>query len=372
MLNKIFRILTLCRKEMLAILKDPSSRIVLIMPVFLQSLLFGYAATYDLTNAPYAVLDQSRSGASVELLSMLDGTGVFHRVATLENEQQIQDVIDNGEALLVLQFGPDFERNLYAGQAAPLQVILDARNSNSAGSAAADVGAIVASFNQQWRQSQGGSAPALTIETRAWYNPNLETRWFIMPSMIASLAFLQTVMLTALSVAREREQGTFDQLLVTPMSPSEIMVGKAVPPIMIGLVQSTLVMLVTRFWFEVPMAGALLTLYLGLLFFMVSSVGVGLVISALSANMQQAMLYAFMLMMPLMLLSGLATPVRNMPEPIQILTYANPLRFAIDLIQRVYLEGVSIFAVWHDLVPLTVIALITMPWAAWLFRHRLV
>lgn len=372
MLNTLHRILSLCRKEMLAILKDPSSRIVLIMPVILQSMLFGYAATYDLTNAPYAVLDQSRSAASTQLLANLDGTGVFHRVATLESERQIEEIIDQGEALLVLQFGPDFERNLYAGQTASLQVILDARNSNSAGSAAADIGAIVATFNQQWRQSHGGSAPALTVESRAWYNPNLETRWFIMPSMIASLAFLQTVMLTALSVAREREQGTFDQLLVTPMSPSEIMVGKAVPPIMIGLVQSTIVMLVTLFWFKVPMAGSLPALYLGLLFFMVSSVGVGLVLSALSANMQQAMLYSFMLMMPLMLLSGLATPVRNMPEPIQILTYANPLRFAIDLIQRVYLEGVSLFSVWYDLLPLTVIAVLTLPWAAWLFRHRLI
>lgn len=371
MLARVHRILVLCRKEMLAILKDRSSRIVLIMPVFIQSLLFGYAATYDLTNAPYAVLDQSHSAASLQLLSKLEGSGVFHRVATLSTERDIADIIDSGEALLVLQFGPDFERRLYGGEQAPLQMILDARNSNSAGSALAYVNQIVAAFNSDWAQAQGANAPLLTVESRAWYNPNLETRWYFMPSMIASLAFLQTVMLTALSVAREREQGTFDQLLVTPLSPSEIMLGKAVPPIVIGLVQSTLVMLVTLFWFKVPMAGSLPTLYLGLIFFMVSSVGVGLVISALSANMQQAMLYSFMLMMPLILLSGLATPVRNMPQAIQIMTYANPLRFAIDLIQRVYLEGVSIFQVWHDLVPLTVIALITLPWAAWLFRHRL-
>lgn len=372
MLALLHRILVLCRKELLAILKDPSSRIVLIMPVFIQSFLFGYAATYDLTNAPYAVLDQSRSAISTELIAKLESSGVFHRVANLSSEHEIAEIIDVGDALLVLQFGPTFAEDLNAGKEADLQVILDARNSNSAGSAAAYVSAIVTSFNQDWRKSHGGGEPPLSIESRAWYNPNLETRWFFMPSMIASLAFLQTLMLTALSVAREREQGTFDQLLVTPMSPTEIMIGKAVPPIMIGLVQSTIVMLVTKYWFEVPMAGSFVTLYLGLIFFMISSVGVGLAISALSANMQQAMLYAFMLIMPLMLLSGLATPVRNMPMPIQILTYANPLRFAIDIIQRVYLEGVSILTVWHDLVPLFVIAALTLPWAAWLFRHRLV
>ena len=372
MIAIIERILILCRKEFLAILKDPSSRIVLIVPVITQSILFGYAATFDLSNAPYAVLDQSRSAASTQVLNKLDSTGIFRRIANLDSQEQMREIIDSGEALVVLQFGPSFEQDLYAGRQADLQVILDARNSNSAGSAAAYITTIVGSFNEQWRQQMGAGGFPLSIVSRSWYNPNLETRWNFMPSLIASLAFLQTLMLSALSVAREREQGTFDQLLVTPMSPTEIMIGKAVPPIMIGLVQSSIVLLMTLFWFGVPFSGSIVMLYLGLMFFMISSVGIGLAISALSANMQQAMFYSFMLIMPLMLLSGLATPVRNMPMPIQILTYANPLRFAIDIVQRVYLEGVSILLLWHDLLPLFVIAIITLPWAAWLFRHRLV
>ena len=193
-----------------------------------------------------------------------------------------------------------------------------------------------------------------------------------MTSWIAALSMLQTLLLTALSVAREREQGTFDQLLVTPLSPMEIMVGKAVPPVLIGLVQSTIVLLVTLLWFKVPMAGSLLTLYAGLACFTIASVGIGLSISAVSANMQQAMLYTFVLIMPLMLLSGLTTPVSNMPEVLQIATLANPLRFAIDLVQRVYLEGVGLLTVWHNLIPLLVIAVVTLPLAAWLFRNRLV
>ncbi len=182
---------------------------------------------------------------------------------------------------------------------------------------------------------------------------------------------LQTLLLTALSVAREREQGTFDQLLVTPMSPLEIMIGKALPPVLVGLAQSTLILLVALFWFGIPMAGSLATLYTGLVFFTVASVGIGLSISAVSANMQQAMLYTFVLLMPMMLLSGLTTPVRNMPHVLQVITMANPLRFAIDLVQRVYLEGVGLATVWHNLIPLSIIALVTLPLAAWLFRHRL-
>ena len=286
---------------------------------------------------------------------------------------RIRDVIDTQRALLAIQIGPRLERQLAAGEAAPLQLIVDARNSNTAGSASAYVSAVVDAFNQSLRERRGlQAAGPIEIETRAWYNPNLETRWNLMPGLIATLSMLQTLLLTALSVAREREQGTFDQLLVTPLSPFEIMIGKALPPILIGLTQATLILLVTRFWFGVPMAGSFVTLYVGLALFTIASVGVGLSISALSANMQQAMLYTFVLLMPLVLLSGLTTPVANMPEALQIATLANPLRYAIDLVRRVYLEGVGLSTVVSDLIPLAIIAVVTLPAAAWLFRNRLV
>lgn len=371
-LDSLRRILNLCRKEFLAVLKDPASRAILVVPALMQSLLFGYAATYDLSHADYALLDQSRSAASTALVAKLDGTGVFRRAATLRTPADIARVIDAQDALFVIQIGPRFEQQLQAGEDAAIQLVVDARNSNTAGSAAGYVSAVVADFNAQWREQHGGAKAPVRIDSRAWYNPNLETRWNLMPGMIAALSMLQTLLLTALSVAREREQGTFDQLLVTPLSPMEIMVGKAVPPVLIGLVQSTIVLLVTLLWFKVPMAGSLLTLYAGLACFTIASVGIGLSISAVTANMQQAMLYTFVLIMPLMLLSGLTTPVRNMPEALQIATLANPLRFAIDLVQRVYLEGVGLLTVWHNLIPLVVIAAVTLPLAAWLFRHRLV
>jgi ABC-2 type transport system permease protein len=358
----------LCRKEFVAILKDPAGRIILIVPVILQSLLFGYAATYDLTHVPYAVLDQSRGAASTELLARLDGTGVFERVATLRSPDDIAGVVDAGQALVVLHFSSDFERLLSQGQAAPLQVILDGRNSTTAGNAAGQIRNIVAAYNATL---PGAVQAPVTVQPRAWFNPNLETRWSIMPALIATLSMIQTMTLAALSVAREREQGTFDQLLVTPYRPMTIMLGKALPSITIGLTQSVLIWLVALLWFRIPMAGNPLVLFTGVLMFNIAIVGVGLSISALSSTMQQAMLYTFVLLMPLVLLSGMATPVRNMPQGFQIATYANPLRFAVALARSVYLEGAGFGGIWGDLVPFVCIAAITLPLAAWLFRHRL-
>ncbi|UUJ40879.1 ABC transporter permease [Pseudomonas extremaustralis] len=364
--NTLWAIGFLIRKELLALFKEPSSRIILIAPALIQALLFGYGATYDLTYAPYAVLDQSKGAAPTELLARIDGTGVFKRERVLHSSRQIAGAIDDDGVLLVLSFPADFESRLAAGQIAPLQVILDGRNSSTAGAAAGQVGAIVAAFNQ----SRGGAA-MVNIERRAWYNPNLESRWNLMPALIASLSMLQTLLLAALSVAREREQGTFDQLLVTPLTPMQILVGKAVPAILVGLAQSTIILLVIRFWFQIPMAGSPALLYLGLLVFTGAAVGIGLSISAMSLNMQQAMLYTFLLIMPMMLLSGLLTSVDNMPAALQIGTYVNPLRFATDLVRRVYLEGAGFQQIAFDFVPMLLVAAVTLPLAAWLFRNRL-
>ena len=345
----------LIRKELLALFKEPSSRVILLVPALLQSLLFGYGATYDLTNAPYAVLDLSHGAAAASVMQKLDGTGVFRRQAMLVSTTQIASAIENDDMLMVLVFPADFENRLGAGQSAPLLMVLDGRNSSTAGAAAAQVGAIVASIN-----AGRAGAPAISIERRAWYNPNLESRWNMMPGLIA-----------ALSVAREREQGTFDQLLVTPFTPMQLLIGKAIPSILVGLAQSTIIFLIIVFWFRIPFAGSVALLYLGLVTFTIAAVGIGLSISALSVSMQQAMLYTFLLIMPLMLLSGMLTPVSNMPEFLQIATLVNPLRFGMDLTRRVYLEGAGLHEVAHDFVPMLAVAAVTLPLAAWLFRNRL-
>ena len=363
---RLWQVVSLIRKEMLAILKDPRSRALLFVPALMQSLLFGYGATYDLTHAPYAVLDQSGGAVARELMARLEGTGVFYRVATLRNSEEIAETIFSGEALIVISIPSDFESRLASGRQATLQVLLDGRNSSTAGLAANYLSSIVSTYNE----SLQGTAP-VNIERRAWFNQNLESRWNIMPALIAALSMLQTLMLSGLSVAREREQGTFDQLLVTPLTPLQILVGKALPSMLVGMIQSTIIFMVILFWFQIPLRGSVGLLYFGLLAFTGASVGIGLSISALSLTMQQAMLYTFMLVMPLMLLSGLLTPIRNMPEILQVLTYANPLRFGVSIVRRVYLEGATFPDVAWDFVPQLVIATVTLPLAAWLFRTRL-
>lgn len=360
------QIAVLCRKEVLALFKDPANRLLLVAPAFIQSMLFGYGAILDLDYVPYALLDQSQGQAASEFIARLDGTGVFAREATLTSSAQIASLIDGGKVLMAVTIPADFDRRLAAGESAQVQIVLDGRNSTTAGSAAAYVSSVTQGFNASRSAMQG-----VSVVRRAWFNPNLESRWQIMPAMIATLSMLQTLLLAALSVAREREQGTFDQLLVTPLTPLQILVGKALPSIVVGLLQSTIVLMIVRFWFQIPMSGSPLLLYFGLFVFNLASVGIGMSISALALNMQQAMLYSFLIIMPLTLLSGMLTPVRNMPEVLQIATYANPLRFGVAIVRRVYLEGAVLGDIALDFVPLLVVAAITLPLSAWLFRHRL-
>jgi len=337
----------------------------------LQCLIYGYVATYDLNDVPYAVLDQDRSAAASALLARLDGSGVFRRVATLNWVADVQTCINQRRALLVIQIPQDFERRLRAGQPADVQAIADGRNSNTAGTALGYVGTIVEAFNADWQQTHGQRGPPIHVTMRAWYNPNLETRWNMIPGLIGTLTMLQTLLLAAMSVAREREQGTFDQLLVTPFRPAEIMVGKAFPSMLVGIVQATTILLVAQLWFRIPFAGSFVTLYAGLSLFLLAAVGIGLLVSSIAVTMQQAMLFSFVLVMPFTLLSGLTTPLSSMPKVLQHITLLNPLRYAIDIVQRVYLEGADLSLLLPDLWPLAAIAAVTLATAAWMFRHRL-
>jgi ABC-2 type transport system permease protein len=371
MIESLLRIVALTRKELLAVLKDPRARNSLLLPPILQCLLFGYAASYDLNHIPYAVLDRSGSVASQNLLSRLDGTGLFERVANLQTQRQLSAYIDDRRALLAIEIPPDFARRLEGGGGADVQIVADGRNSNTAGTALGYAQSVVDGFNSDWRADHGQPGPPVTVEARAWYNPNLVTRWNMIPGLIGTLTMIQTLMLTAMSVAREREQGTFDQLLVTPFRPAEIMAGKALPSMLIGIIQATGVLLVAQLWFRIPFQGSFLTLYAGLVLFVLAAVGVGLVVSALCYTMQQAMLFSFVLIMPFALLSGLTTPISNMPLSLQYFTYINPLRYAIDIAQRVYLEGAGPGVLMPDLWPLAAMAAVTLAAASWMFRHRL-
>jgi len=365
------RIYALIIKEFLALLKDSRSRIVVIVPPILQLLVFGYAATYDLTNIPFAVYNEDKDLPSRELVSNFQGSPNFKEIANITRDDQIAPLINSKEALMVLHIGSRFSRNLMEGRSGSVQVIVDGRDSNTASILLTYVSSIIAQFNSSWARQHDYELPPARLEIRAWYNPNLVSRWFIVPGIIALLTLVVTTLVTALSVAREREQGTFDQLLVTPFRPIEILIGKSAPGFIIGIAEATFTILITVFWFQVPLQGNILTLYFGLFMFLLSTVGLGLMISSLAVTQQQGLLGAFMFLVPAIILSGFATPIANMPHWIQIITFLNPMRYFMVIVRGVFLEGTPFHLLINQFWPLALIGVVNLAVAGWLFRRRM-
>jgi ABC-2 type transport system permease protein len=365
------RILALVIKEFLTLLKDKRTRFVLIGPPLIQLLVFGYAATFDLKNVPFAVYNEDSGNASRELLASFDGSPGFTSVVQITHESEIVPLIDAKKVLMVVHVSRNFSADLLSGRSAALQVIVDGRNSNTAMLAINDISSMVDRFNRQWAASHDGILPPSHIETRAWFNPNLESRWFFLPGIVGILTLLITMLVTALSVAREREQGTFDQLLVTPLRPVEILIGKVLPGFLIGLAEASVIILAAVFWFKVPLLGSLITLYTGIILFLLSGVGVGLMISSFAVTQQQGLLGAFMFMVPSIILSGFATPIRNMPQLVQDITLINPMRYFMVVLRGVFLEGMPFNLLIPQFWPMALIGVVALSIAGWLFRHRM-
>lgn len=369
------RILALIVKEFLALLKDPKSRSALIGPPFIQLIVFGYAATFELKDIPYAVYNEDRGAISRTLEAAFAGAPTFRRVATLSSEAEMALLINSRKVLLVIHIGQRFSDRLLSGGSspveAPVQVIIDGRNSNTAMVAMNYVRSIIDQFNRQWMHDRGQAGMPAYLESRAWFNPNLESRWFFVPGIIGMLALITTILVTAMTVAREREQGTFDQLLVTPLRPAEILLGKTLPGFLIGMVQGTVILLIVTLWFKVPLLGSLPALYCGLALFLLSGVGVGLLISSLAVTQQQGLLGAFMFVVPAITLSGFATPIANMPQIVQAITRIDPLRYFMVILRKVFLEGAGFDVLAHQLWPMALIGTTALALASWLFRHRM-
>jgi ABC-2 type transport system permease protein len=371
-MESLRRILALMLKEFVMVLKDKKSRFVIIGPPLIQFFVFGYAATYDLKNVRYAVLDESRSAYSRQLLARFEGSGNFERTATLLAENEIAATINRQKARLVIHIGPQFARDLQLGRPAALQVIVDGRNSNVALIALGYIGSIVEQYNQELVRNgvvvQDG--PALLLVERAWFNTNLQSRWFIVSALGGIISMVVVMILTSLSVAREREFGTFDQLLVAPFAPGEILIGKSLPGMCFGLMDALLFSAGAVYWFGVPFRGSVLALILVLFCFITTMVGVGLLVSSLAMTMQQALLGSFVFMMPSVVLSGFATPIANMPHWLQLATLLNPVRHIIIALRDIFLEGSGVRMIWPQIWPLLLMAALTLPLAGWLFRHR--
>lgn len=365
------RILALLIKEVTALWKDKRSRMVIIVPPLLQGLLFGYAASFDLQHISLAVFDQDGAAPARELVARFQGASAFDVTALLTHEAQIAEYIDSRKAAVVLRLGANFSRELLDGDGAKLQVIVDGRDSNTAMIILNYANVIVHDFNRQWAADHDLQEPPARLTVRAWFNPNLESRWFILPGLVGMITMVISLIITALSVAREREEGTFDQLLVTPLRPLEILLGKTLPAALIGMMEATVILLLAVFWFDVPLIGKVGLLYLGIALFLLSTIGVGLMISSSVRTQQQAFLGAFLFLVPSVILSGFATPLANMPEAIQYLTYLNPLRYFLEISRGVFLQDLSFRHMAHLFWPMALIGLATMLAAAKLFRRRL-
>lgn len=369
--SKWLRVASLIAKEAKTLLLDPGVRRILVVPIIAQSILFGYGATFNLERVPFVVVDDSRTPASERLIRAFEGSRLFVRTAPASSAQEMTEAVSGGQALLGIWIPSDFADNIAAGRTAPFYLAADARNSTTANVAAGYAAAIAEALNDEAAQHAGArqSGP-IQVVSRYRYNENNITRYNIMTGLILGLSMIQVMLLAGLAVSREREEGSFDMMLMTPLSPGEIFFGKAAPPVLIGIFQGFLIFSVCRWWFEIPFAGSTALLFLIIGLFSISIVGIALAISAMCSTLQQSVVYNFMLLLPSLILSGLMTPVEAMPDWLQTVTEWNPVRFGIEAVRLVYFENASLTEVLPVLSPMLLIMAVTIPGAMRLFRSK--
>lgn len=365
------RIWALLIKEILAVWHDKQSRAVLIIPPILQLFVFAWAATLDVKNVPIGILNRDNGAQSFELLQRFHGSPIFSSIYYLKSEQEIAPFIDNQQGLMVIHLDQQFSRNLNAQKTAEVQLILDGRKSNTTQILLGYATNILNQYNKDFSAKIGVKTEQSELIPRNWFNPNLLYYWYNVPSLCAILSMFTSLSVTALSIARERELGTFDQLLVSPMLPIEILIGKALPAIFIGMAEGSLILLAAIFIFQIPFTGSYLHFYISMLVFVTSIVGVGLFISSLCSTQQQAILGTFVFSSPAVSLSGFATPIENMPVWLQFATQIIPLRYFLVIAKGSFLKAIPAHVVINNLWQMAIIACITLTAATWLFRKRL-
>jgi ABC-2 type transport system permease protein len=357
-------------KELLANWRDRRNRIILLISPMVQVLIFSFAATQEVKNVNLAVLDENPSVVSRELISRFEGSSQFSQVLRLQGVADIAPTIDSRTALAVLHIGQDFSRKLSAREPVQVQLLLDGRSSNAAQIIQGYAIEIVDRLNVEIAQLGALSSPRSVVVARTWFNPNSDTLWSTVPGLFAVLTTTVGMMVSALSVARERELGSFEQLLVSPLTSSEILAGKAVSALVIAVAETTIIMLIAMYVLGVPMEGSMVLLYGAMIIYLLSIIGIGLFISSLASTQQQAIIGVFMFLAPAILLSGYATPVSNMPDWLQTLTLVNPVRHFVVIAKGAFLKDLPMGVIAGHLWPLALIATATLSTAAWLFRHK--
>lgn len=365
------RILALIWKELMQAIRDPKTRISLLMPPLIQMLIFTFAATLDVKNVPIAILNRDNGEKGFELAQRFHGSPTFSHITYLHGIEEIAPYIDQQKGVMVVSLDQQFSRNIDEGNPATVQLILDGRKSNSTQIVAGYAGSIVQTFNDDYAAQARIQQQNVKLYPYNWFNPNLLYFWYNIPSLVATLSMLTCLVVTTNAVARERELGTFDQLLVSPLAPLEIVVGKIVPGVVIGMFEGLLLALVGIFLFRVPFVGSFSLFLLSLLIFICAIGGLGLFISSLATTQQQAMLGTFVVMVPSVLLSGFATPIENMPTWLQPVSYLIPLKYMLLISKGIFLKDLRASIVLNNLWPLLIIASYCLIGAGLLFRRRL-
>jgi len=363
------RICALIIKELLANLRDGKSRMALIVPPLIQLFIFSFAATQEVKNQTLAILNLDRDLPALTLEQDFTAAATFSSVIHLQRSEQIAAVINEQQAIAVLSIPQDFSRNLQHGQAAPVSFILDGRKTNAAQIIQGYALQIINSFRD--KLSDTGQQSGVTLVARNWFNPNLDFRWYTVPSLVCILTTTIGLIVTGLSVAREREMGTFEQLLVSPLHPLEILVGKAIPALLVALFEGALIVFIGVFLLKVPFNGSLLLLFGSMTIFLLAIIGVGLLVSSLAMTQQQAVPGAFLFLAPATILSGFASPIENMPHWLQTISFANPLRYFMAIARGIFLKDIPAAVVWDQTWPMAIIACITLSMATWLFKKRM-
>ncbi len=379
------RIWAIVRKELSQMFRNRRTRVLLFVPPLFELIIFSYAVNLDVDNLRMGWMDMDQTPQSHDLLAAFQGSHRFLLTALPRSEREIQGVLDRGEAQVIVRVMPGFGRDILLGRQTAAQILVDGSNSNTASLAAAYTSQLVEGYSAGLAPSQmharmaarvgmgamSLNSPHITISERVWFNPDLRSRNFFVPGVISNLMMVVTVMLTAMGIVREKEIGTMEQLMVTPIRPMELMVGKMLPAALVGMMELTFMTTVAMLLFGIPMHGSVFVLGLSASVFLLTSLGVGLFISTIANTQQQAIMSSTLMSIPTFMLSGFAYPIRNMPVAVQYFSYLNPLRYLIEIMRGIFLKGNGIAALWPQMLTLLVYGMVVMGLSASNFRKGL-
>lgn len=372
------RILSVIVKEFLQVLRDPRMRTVIILSPLIQIIIFGYAANTDIQNIPTAVYDLDNTKESRAVVREFQYSKYFHIKYHIYDDKKAKWLIDRSKANTIIRFNRGFGRDLQGNKSASLQIILDGTDSNTASVVLGYAKEIVDRYATRALNSRKQvfleekiEYPVVDLRDRPWFNDNLESKNYYIPGTMASIVTVVTLLLTAMAIVREKEIGTMDQLIVSPIRPFELIAGKVLPFAAIAFADIILIITLGVLWFRIPVRGSLLLLFVGTIIYLLTSLGVGLFISTISTTQQEATMSTFLIFFPMSLLSGFMFPIINMPKTVQFITIFNPLRYFIVIIRGIFLKGVGVRVLWQEMLILLVMGTLVLSFSSFVFRKRL-